>query len=266
MENIFDTNKLYPDYNDHLKGYFKDHFDSVFVAFPPFFKMTGKGDEVADVQSRKIVSLEEFQQTEGEIFENIEPSENRIIYVNNSKYPIEEEIVEKGVAISWAYLIDQQVLNNVAEINMALLTSIGALRPKFCKPDLLAELSKFTIDNAIYHPSEGRINTFDLLRIYNCLRDTGKHELVMSDEFFEQRETVNLAELGFKEFLQRIIRHVYFFPTDRSLLFSIDWDSFFFLICADEVLLNEIIPKYGFEGFYCDEETDHWWALDKKLR
>lgn len=265
MENIFDANKLYPGYKDNLKGYFKDYFDSVFVAFPPFFKMTGKGDDLADVQSRKIVSLEEFQQTEGEIFENLEPSENRIIYVNNSKYPAEVEIVEKGVPISWAYLIDQKLFNNISEINLALLTSIGALNQKFRNPALMDKLNKFTIDNAIYHPGEGRINIFDLLRIYNCLRDMGKHELVMSDEFFEQRETVDLAELSFNQFLQGTRRHFYFFPADRSLLFSVDWDSFFFLICGNEVLLKEIIPKYGFEGFYCDEETHHFWALDEKF-
>ena len=120
-------------------------------------------------------------------------------------------------------------------------------------------LDRFTVENKIYHPIEGRITLISLIEIYNCLTYFQKTQIIVSDEFFQDVETIEISTLSISEFVLRVRGYVYLYPTDRSLLFTIEWDSFFFLICGDHKSLDHIISKFDFEGFYSDENTMHSW-------
>jgi len=256
MDNIFDTNNLYPE--SKLKQHFIGYFDCIFIAFSPFFRLNNNERGELEVNPQKNISLAELQERD-DTFKNLKPFDSRVIYTHNSNYPTDEEIIEEGIIVPWQYVLKHGGFSKLSEINLALRTSIGALRDIFKKEDLNKTLDDFTIKNGIFHPIEGRVTILSLMKIYNCLTSLGKLELVVIDEFFYDRKTFNISEFTCSEFVLKVRGYMYFFPIDRSLLFTIDWDSFFFLICGDQKLLHDIIPKFEFEGFYCDDDTMHNW-------
>ncbi|OKS89216.1 DUF2711 family protein [Mucilaginibacter polytrichastri] len=265
MDNIFDSNNLYPGYDNPLKEYFKDYFDSVFICFSPFFKLKNGTEEYTSLQQAKVISLEELQKN-NDAFKNLDPNVERVIYTNNnSSYPQVEEIIDNGTPIKWQYVLEHTPLKNFSEINLALCTSIGALGRDFRRIDLQQKLNAFAVSNSIYYPTEGRITALSLIRIYNCLKTMGKVDLVITDEFFQDRKVINLITLPCVEFVLLVRGYMYFFPIDRTLLFTIEWDSFYFLICGNQVLLDEIIPKFEFEGFFSSNETIHNWYSNEEI-
>ncbi|PTS94094.1 hypothetical protein DBR11_24150 [Pedobacter sp. HMWF019] len=258
MDNIFDTNNLYPGYESKLKQHFGHYFDNVFIAFSPFFHLNKNEQGALKISPKNTISLTELQEKD-HTFKNLKPFDGRVIYTQNPNYPTDEEIIKDGIIVPWQYVLEHGGFSELSEINLALRTSIGALRDIYKKEDLNKILDDFTIKNGIFHPTEGRITILSLMKIYHCLTAIGKLELIVTDEFFYGRKTLNISEFTCSEFILKVRGYMYFFPIDRSLLFTIDWDSFFFLICGDQDLLHQIIPKFEFEGFYCNDETMHNW-------
>ncbi len=263
MENIFDNNQLYPNYEEPIKDHFKGYFDSVHITFSPFFTIANS-NVFNSVSSAKLVSAEEYEQLPEAV--ELPPNENRAIYVRDPRYPDNTEIISSGKPIRWQQIIDHTSISNFAEMSLALRTSIGALRREYERTDLRDILIDHTSDLSVYHPIEGRINVLSLMRMYECLKDLNKTILVVTDEFFEDRKTIDIAQMSLSRFVDEVHGYMYYFTEDRSVLFTIEWDSFFFLICANHDLLAHIVDRYGFEGFYCDDGTTHSWYLDLKQK
>jgi len=265
MDNIFDNNFLYPGYDDLLKEYFRDYFDSVFICLSPFFQLKNGGENYKSLRQANLTSLEELQE-KNQTFKNLAPSDNRVIYsYDNTNYPEFNTIINTGLPVKWQYIIDNTNFKNFSQVNLALKNSIGALSKDFKRQDLQQQLDDFTKEHYIYQPTEGRITALSLISIYKCLMAVGKLEVIVSDEFFYDRKTINISQLTAEEFATLVRGYMYFFPIDRSLLFTIEWDSFYFLICGSKVLLDEIVPKFDFEGFFSDNETFHNWYANEKI-
>jgi len=58
MGNIFDEQKLYP-HQGTIKGHFKDHYNSVFIALIPFVQLDRKETDKANLKKAKLLSHEE---------------------------------------------------------------------------------------------------------------------------------------------------------------------------------------------------------------
>jgi len=48
------------------------------------------------------------------------------------------------------------------------------------------------------------------------------------------------------------------------VLFAIDWDDLFFLVCSSDDKLSKLVDAFNLEGFYCDETTEQSWELSKE--
>ena len=77
---IFAEKLFYPSYEVPILSHFKDFYDSVFIAFPPFFKLNNNQIENSSVQKSRQISYEQFK-TENKEFANI-PEFNAKIYLN----------------------------------------------------------------------------------------------------------------------------------------------------------------------------------------
>ena len=261
MTSIFETNDLYPGYDVPLKQHFSSYFNSVYICLSPFFIMSSGEANRDGLRRSEIISLEELQSID-KVFEALDPSVERVIYSNaNFNYPGTDDIVTAGLPVTWNYIKENANFGSYSEINFALRTSIGALRSKYERKDLQKKLDIFTDKESIYNPGEGRITPLSLIKIYFCLKSLDKSEIVVTDEFFDNRFTINLNNLSVTEFIERTFGYMYYFPSDRSLLFTIEWDSFFYLIAGNKNLLNGIIKKFAFEGFYADDTTYHNWEF-----
>src|SRR5476651_543278 len=131
MDNIFDNNFLYPGYDDLLKEYFKDYFDSVFISLSPFFQLKNGGENYKSLKQASVISLEELQE-KNQAFKNLTPNDSRVIYTNdNINYPEFEAIINNGLPVKWQYIIDNANFKNFSQVNLALRNSIGALSKDF---------------------------------------------------------------------------------------------------------------------------------------
>ncbi|WP_312330362.1 DUF2711 family protein [Sphingobacterium sp.] len=258
MGNIFDEEKLYP-YEGTIKGHFKDHYDCVFIALLPFFQLDRVETDKTKLKKAKLLSHEEALK-KIDLLKKI-PEANKDIYMyDNEGYPADEDILREGKAIPWKNIVNSSSLTGYAELNTALRTSIGALNRKFTRPDLMEKLNNFTDSESIYHPTEGAYGILSKMAIHKAFKLLGKNLIMITDEFYENTSTADLDRLTEYEFYDEIGgKDYYLYSANKEILFTIEWDSFFFLIATDHKKMDNLIASHLFEGFLCNDKTDHYW-------
>lgn len=260
---IFKEKKFYPDYEEPILSHFKDFYNSAFAAFLPFFNLENNQIENPSVQKSQQISYEQLK-SEMKEFANIPEFKAKIFSYENEDYPDEKTIVENGEIRTWKQIKEEAKFNDFSEINKALRTSIGSLLQDFERVDLAEKLNSYTNAQKIFHPVEGNFSPLVKIKIYNSLKQADKNEIVVVEEFSEIEREINLASITVEEFVEKVkSQDYYIYAKDKSVLFTIDWDSFFFLICSNQLLLNEIIEAGNFEGFFCTETTVHNWDFEK---
>ncbi len=146
------------------------------------------------------------------------------------------------------------------ELNTALRTSIGGLNRNFTRPDLMEKLNNFTDHESIYHPTEGAFGILSKIAIRKAFKLLGKNQILITDEFYENTTTIDLDRLTEYEFCDEIGgKDYYLYSADKEILFTIEWDSFFFLIATDHKKMDKLIANDLFEGFLCNDKTEHYW-------
>jgi len=256
---IFTEYKLYPNEEDFILSHYKGFYNSVFVAFLPFFRIKYQKSKNISVQKSHQVSYEELI-TETELFANIQKFDAEIYSNKNTNYPTDKSIFEQGEIVNWQEVKDKTNFKDFAELNKALKTSIGSYRQVFKRPDLLEKLNLVTESEQIFHPTEGTFTPLAKVQIYNSLKHLKKNEIIVVDEYLETTKELNLNLIDVGEFVEKLeFKDYYIYPKDKSILFTVDWDSFFYLVCSNQVVLDEILKAVNFEGFFCTGETKHGW-------
>jgi len=256
---IFTENKIYPDEETPLKEHFSEFYDSVYVAFLPFFRIENETKSKSFKASEQIT----VEQAKAEIKE-LKPLklENVEIFTSNKDYPKEKEIYENGVLIKWKEIVSNTELSDNIELNRALKTSIGAYKKKLERQDLLKALNDYTDLRKIWHPSEGGFDLFTKKEIYQTFKNFNKDKIIIVDEFFENKVELDLLKLSEYEFIDKIdYKDYYIYSSDREILFTIEWDSYFCLVAVDKNKIEYI--ENQFEGFIADEKTTHLWDWKK---
>lgn len=257
---IFTEHKLYPNEEDSIIDNFVGFYDSVFIAYLPFFRLKGHNLEKVSVQKSHQISLNEFRAGD-KVFSKLPDFNANVYSYENDNYPKDETIFENAEIVSWKEVKTGANFNDYAEIYKALKTSIGSYRKIFERVDLRDKLNEFTEKEKIFHPSEGNFEVLSKIEIYNALKNLGKNEIIVVDEFYLNEKQLNIDLVTLTEFVEQIeYKDYYIYSKDKSLLFTIDWDSFFYLICSDKKVIDEILQNSKIEGFFCTNETKHTWA------
>jgi hypothetical protein len=255
---IFKEKNIYPT-GEKIKEHFRDFYDSVFVAYLPFFQVENHKSKTNNYKKLEKTTFAEAKK-EVEILNNIQIPNAEIFSYSNEDYPTDLEIFDNGKIVKWETIIKEAKLKDKTELNKALRTSIGALREIFKKPKLSEKLNSFTAENSIWNPTEGTFDVFSKLGIYRTFKLFNKNEIIIVDEFFEKIYSINIAEISEYEFLEKVdFNDYYIYSSDKEILFTIEWDSFFFLIATDNNKMERIVSTKYFEGFLCDSETAHDW-------
>ncbi|WP_104381701.1 DUF2711 family protein [Sphingobacterium sp. HMA12] len=264
MGNIFDQEKLYP-YEGAIKEHFEDHYDSIFIAFLPFFQLDREETDKSNLKKAKLLSHEEALK-KIDFLKNL-PEANRDIYnYDNERYPSDEDIFREAKAIPWKNIVNGSTLTGCAELNTALRTSIGGLNRNFTRPDLMEKLNNYTDRESIYHPTEGAFGMLSKMAIHKAFKLLGKNQIMITDEFYENTTTVDLDQLTEYEFCDEIGgKDYYLYSADKEILFTIEWDSFFFLIATDHKKMDQLIASDLFEGFLCNDKTEHYWEYTVEI-
>lgn len=257
--NEIEDKKLYPDEETPVLTHYSD-FDSVYVGLLPFFKLD---KEHCDTNSsKKVISLEEARKKD-EIFEKIENYSNMTIYSSNECYPTDEEITHRGKKVTWKEVIENTKLNDYKELNKALMTSIGAFKKGLERQDFLKVLNQYSDKNNIWHPTEGTFDFFTKSSIFELLTLSGVEEVVVEDEFYENKKTIDLTNSNKIDFCEKIdFKDYYIYNRNKSILFAISWDYFFYFIAINEKVFSEKSIETNFEGFWADEKCSHLWTWE----
>ncbi len=251
MTDIFEKKLLYPN-GTRILEYFKDYYDSAFVALLPFFKVE------KEIEDNENFSKFEILKSKSPIIESIR------IY-DNKNYPTDSEKFEKGEIVTWSRIVKEANFKDKTELLKALETSIGMYREVFKRPDLIEKLNAYTSKAKIWHPTEGEYDIYSKKSIFKTLELLGKTEIIVTDELCEEFKILNLEKLSEIEFINSIgNRDVYLYSSDKEILFSICWERFFFIIAMKESNMNKILPEELYEGFLCNKETEESWEFERK--
>ncbi|MCY7375334.1 MAG: DUF2711 family protein [Pyrinomonadaceae bacterium] len=261
---IFIKKLFYPDFETSFLNHFKGFYDSVFIAFSPFFKLANNEIENPSVQKSHQITYEQLK-SEVKEFAKIPEFKAKIFSQKNENYPDDKAIAESGKIITWQEIKEKALFKDFGEINKALKTSIGGYREVFEKSKLLEKLNFVTEKEQIFHPNEGNFAPLVKIQIYKTLKYLNKTEILVIDEYLETEKELDLNTISLDEFVEKVkVKDYYIYPKDKSILFSIDWDSFFFIICSNQPSINEVIKAGNFEGFSCLDTTEHSWEFTKE--
>jgi hypothetical protein len=262
MGDIFTDYKIYP-HEGKIKEHFKDFYDSVYIALLPFFQIDRQPAIPTNLSKSIIISYEEAKK-KLDFLNNIPPFNAHIYSHSNKDYPIEEEVFLSGKIITWDKVYKKSGLANYSELNKALKTSIGSLRQVFQRQDLAKKMINYSAKHNIWHPTEGGFDILSKISIYKAFKLLGKNEIVVSDDY-ESTSILELDRLTEFEFSKKVtFQDCYIYSKDKEVLFTIEWDSFFFLIASDNEKMKEIVEANLFEVFLCDEQTQHNWDYSEE--
>jgi hypothetical protein len=255
-----ENKNLYPDEETPVLKHYSE-FDSVYVGLLPFFKLDKEHCEMNS--SKKVISLEEARKKD-EIFEKIENYSNMTIFSSNECYPTDEEITQHGKKVTWKEVIQNTNLNDYKELNKALMTSIGAFKKKLERQDLLKVLNQYSDKNNIWHPTEGKFDFFTKSSIFELLTLNGIEEVLVEDEFYENKKIIDLTSSNKSDFCEKIdFKDYYIYDKNKSILFAISWDYFFYFIAINEKVFSKTSIESNFEGFWADEKSSHLWTWEE---
>lgn len=258
MIDRFKEQSLYPDYDQTFLAHFKGIFDEVFICFSPFFKLSVGADEDNTFSKSIEISLEELRKRD-QTFKKVE-AKGATIYARNLAYPKMQEILAHGTIVPWAGVSNNAGLNGNSELYKALKTSIGAYNSNFSRPDLAKQLQDFVEEAKIWKPGEGEFDVLTLKKIYNSFISLNKTEIIVEDEFHETYTAYDLGKLTVEKFIESIGgKDYYIYSKDKTILFSVDWDSFYFIICSTSAIIEKIVADQHFEGFLADIFTTPCW-------
>ena len=221
---VFFHEYVYPSYETPLVEAYGGKFESVFIILHPFIRVPGS-----------------------------------LAWEKTRTYPPDIEIVRCGRKYRWTEVLAQTGLHSCAQLNQALLTSIGSVTDEFADPTARRTLQRFLEAEPVWMPTEGRFEPLlqpDLIAVF----DRASEESLIHVSEFPSPESVerhSLADLKRKSVA---------FPSGgslvapgESLLLTVDWDSFFTLFYGPREFVARAARELNLEGFFATPNTDHSW-------
>jgi len=197
-------------FSGSIKEHFQAHFDAAFIALMPF---TDK-------------HLVELDMTVQESLKSVKP-------------------------IGWSQVIEAVEFFGTKEVAKALKSLNSVYEPALEREALADRLYDLREEKRIFPPMEGEYDAFSKVAIYKGLKLLGKRHVVLMDEFYEGTSKIDLEKLSEIEFTEMILPETYYiFSEDKEILFTLDWESCFFLIASsDKQLLGEDVMSEEHSSF-----------------
>ena len=211
-------------YDRKVLEFYAGQFSDVFVVLHPFLEP-------------KSISLERFRP---------------------ETWPTKAELVESCVPVTWESVRSGAGFGTIAEVDVALRTSISGLKAESSNEDWAVQLENYLQDANLIAPSEGELPAILEDRLFAAIQTLGEKWLWVGDEFCTERKLEWIEDLkGDNE----IPCHGCVFLPDKSLLLTTHWDSHCSFLCGSRDILGRILSADSFEGFFCTENTEVYWGV-----
>jgi hypothetical protein len=258
-----DEQTSYPGYDGPILGSYAGAYDLAYIAFHPFVRIPGLDpaqcapwtahfsgyDPPSDLPLTDINARARHRRERERQF---------------SPQLVDELAKRRGLALRWSEVGRATGLAKPANLNVALLTSIGALKPEYEDQAGAERLASYCSSQQIFLPTEGQFQAVMEQSLGKLFADAGIDRVEAADQFDEEARPIELDLLQSQQSwcsVERIPNRAgRIFAEDRSLLVVVDWDSFFTLICGKAERLQYVDMTKLFEGFWCGPDTTHsWW-------
>lgn len=255
------TNRLtYPDYDTPFLEWFAESYQSVFVAFHPFFLINGLHPSACDHRTQIVLAWEHTSEEIQKLVLEPEPPKP-----DTPPEDFGALIKRKALTVSWASMLARARFSTAADLNRALLTTISALNSDYEDPDGAERLEDCCDRSAVFMPTEGVIQPALEARIGHAFIRLCQNKVWAIDQFGEELgmlETSSLTESASSPIQALRPDHTSLAAPDGAMFLVVDWDSFFMLVAMTEAGAASVRPHELFEGFYADERTTHYWWFE----
>lgn len=212
--------------------YYAGAFPSVYISFSPFIKPIS-------------ISPELFQP---------------------ATYPSSMSIANNCKAVLWKDVAERSGLPGLAAVDMALRTQIHGLRTEFMNEDYADRLERLYETELILPPTEGEHSPLLHHRVLELFQELGHDWVWVGDEFCTERKLYWIDDIK-TGITDPISGHCNVFAPDKSLLWTVHWDSHFSFLCSSsETALKSVGIEGKLEGFFCDLRTEVYWSLQNIRR
>lgn len=163
-------------------------------------------------------------------------------------------------AVSWNTVMSLTGLPSLAAVDIGLRTQIHGLNKKCANPEFADRIRQMTESTGIIPPCEGEHSDLLHNQVLGLFQELGHNWVWVGDEFCTERKLYWIEDLK-NEKEPTIAGHCNVFSPDKSLLWTVHWDSHFSLLCSSMENLNRIKVGERLEGFFCGSNTQIFWSL-----
>ena len=174
-------------------------------------------------------------------------------------YPDHRTIVADCVPVCWAEVQRLAGFESLEEIDIALRTSLLGLRRDLCRDDLAERLASCLAREGLIPPAEGHHPGLMSARVMRMFAELGHDTAVVEDEFGESARMHPISDLLAGSV--QLPAHCNIHTPDRSLLWTVHWDSHCTLLCASNDILERLKVDTRLEGFHCSPKTEVYWSV-----
>jgi uncharacterized protein DUF2711 len=175
-----------------------------------------------------------------------------------STYPKKAELIATCTGVTWREVMSMAGFASIAEIDIALRTRIHGLRGEYADKQLAEKLDGFAEHVGLVPPGDGDIPELIENRFFEAVQHLEYRWLWVGDEFCSERKLWWIEDL---KGIDVCGGHKNLFTPDCLILFTTHWDSHFSFVCSSRARLEALVSFGGFEGFYCEPETEVYWSL-----
>lgn len=168
------------------------------------------------------------------------------------------EIVATHSPVSWTEVLAATGFDGIADLDLALRTSISGLKAQYERRDLAERLATTMRVQGLETPLEGEPCPFVQGKLLSGLHSDGHRWVWIGDEFCSERKLHWLEEV---QATPSPFPHPCLFTPDKRFLITSHWDSHYTLFCGPEVDLVRLCAARGVEGFLCEPTTEVFWSL-----
>lgn len=179
---------------------------------------------------------------------------------NPNTYPTKAELLAKCQQVSWREVLELSNLKTVAEIDIGLRTAILGLKEEFANHEFKAEVFRLYDEGGVVMPTEGDLPELIQNDLFSAINEVGYDSIWIGDELCTERKLEWIEDL-FDKGRDYFPPHGNYLTPDKRLLITTHWDSHFSFLCSDRSLIDQILERHPFEGFFCDERTEVYWSL-----
>ncbi|MBS7565767.1 DUF2711 family protein [Mucilaginibacter sp. Bleaf8] len=188
------------------------------------------------------------------------------VYIMLHPFYKEDEYGKVTQLVTWKEFVSLAGFRDIAQLDIALRNSIRGLKKKWENEEDVETLMRTAHKHNIRMPSEGEFQDALKKDMLIGLQEQRHHYLFIGDEFGFERKVTYIQDLieGKDQVTLTYGGHEVWYTNHSEILYASHWDSHFTMLCSNRKIVESILSKHPFEGFYCNEHTEIYWSLQDK--